>query len=629
MPDKHPVYEWFGTLNLTKMNEKLLCHATLGLEVSAIINHPYLASKKIEARAFQLKALISILNSSTLLVLPTGTGKTPIEFMAIADKLAENPTKKALLIAPTNPLLSQHFKDAENILDLPPDSIIMINGSIHWKKRSELIKNSTVILATPQVIRNDINRGSINLRDFCLLVIDEAHHASGNHAMAQVADMYLSHTNNGLLLGATASPGSTDKSIINLTERLNTNNIFSMQKTDSLIKPYTSELESKYITLELPSKIEEMATPLKKWLDEMVEKLQRMGVYLHKGVITTAGLNDAMRRAQHLIERKSQYGWNSMKIAADSIRVLQLINLITTQGIISTRNYMRRTQIQFEKGEKKLSRIIQRKEFIELKKEIFSMKEIHNKMEKVCQLVKEQIEINPESRIIVFASLRDSVRSISITLNSIDEVNSIPFIGQSSREGDDGMSQKKQISTLNDFRNGKLNVLVATSVGEEGLDIPSADRVIFFEPVASEIRTIQRRGRTGRHRDGYVFVLISKDTRDEGIRFAAAAKEVRMYRILNRVKNQRKLSFNFDSDANIVKRFSITQDNKKMTAPQFIEIEEKRLKQKVSDTEITKKEVDKDEMPNKLRIPASNQSIRQKLRPRGQSGLEEFENEEE
>ena len=132
------------------------------------------------------------------------------------------------------------------------------------------------------------------------------------------------------------------------------------------------------------------------------------------------------------------------------------------------------------------------------------------------------------------------------------------------------MSQKKQISTLNDFREGKLNVLVATSVGEEGLDIPSADRVIFYEPVASEIRTIQRRGRTGRHRSGYVFVLVSKNTKDEGVRFAATAKENRMYRILNKVKNQKRLSFNSNNAQNQLKNFKIISNNNEISVDSFI-----------------------------------------------------------
>ena len=592
--------------------------------MSARISHPNLSSKDIEARAYQLKALNNILHSSTLLVLPTGMGKTPIELMAIADKIYQSPNKKVIFLAPTNPLLAQHYKDAKKFLNIPEESIIMINGGINWKKRQEMAQNAKLILATPQVIRNDVNRGSLSLVNCSLLVIDEAHHASGKHAMAQVADLYLKQSNQGLLLGATASPGSTDKAIINLINRIGSSNIFSMEKNNPLVKPYVSQLESIIITMDLPKKLEDLSIPLKKWLEEMVEQLRRVGVYLHKGVITTSGLNDSMRRASFLIERKSQHGWNSMKLIADSIRVLQLINLITTQGIISTRNYMRRIIGQFENGEKKLSRLINKKEFIDLKQEISNMQEIHNKMEKVVQLVKEQINLDSQSRIIVFASLRDSVKNIAITLNGIEGINAVPFIGQSSRGADEGMSQKKQISTLDDFREGKLNVLVATSVGEEGLDIPSADRVIFYEPVASEIRTIQRRGRTGRHRSGYVFVLVSKDTKDEGIRFAANAKENRMYRILNKVKNQKRLSFNPINNQNKLNNFKIILDNDEISVDSFIKSEEMRLK------EDPKKETPEDLEKNediKLNIPKNNLSLSQKLRPSGQSGLEEFSKE--
>ena len=592
--------------------------------MSARISHPNLSSKDIEARAYQLKALNNILHSSTLLVLPTGMGKTPIELMAVADKIYQSPHKKVIFLAPTNPLLSQHYKDAKKFLNIPEESIIMINGGINWKKRQEMAQNAKLILATPQVIRNDVNRGSLSLVNCSLLVIDEAHHASGKHAMAQVADLYLKQSNQGLILGATASPGSTDKAIINLINRIGSSNIFSMEKNNPLVKPYVSQLESIIITMDLPKKLEDLSIPLKKWLEEMVEQLRRVGVYLHKGVITTSGLNDSMRRASFLIDRKSQHGWNSMKLIADSIRVLQLINLITTQGIISTRNYMRRIIGQFENGEKKLSRLVNKKEFIDLKQEISNMHEIHNKMEKVVQLVKEQINLDNQSRIIVFASLRDSVKNIAITLNGIEGINAVPFIGQSSRGADEGMSQKKQISTLDDFREGKLNVLVATSVGEEGLDIPSADRVIFYEPVASEIRTIQRRGRTGRHRSGYVFVLVSKDTKDEGIRFAANAKENRMYRILNKVKNQKRLSFNPINSQNKLNNFKIILDNDEISVDSFIKSEEMRLKE--DSKKETPEELEKNE-DTKLNIPKNNLSISQKLRPSGQSGLEEFSKE--
>ena len=77
---------------------------------------------------------------------------------------------------------------------------------------------------------------------------------------------------------------------------------------------------------------------------------------------------------------------------------------------------------------------------------------------------------------------------------------------------------------------------MATSIGEEGLDIPSADLVIFYEPVSSEIRTIQRRGRTGRQRLGEVIVLIAEGTRDEGAKAMAVRREENMQRAERRLK---------------------------------------------------------------------------------------------
>ena len=103
------------------------------------------------------------------------------------------------------------------------------------------------------------------------------------------------------------------------------------------------------------------------------------------------------------------------------------------------------------------------------------------------------------------------------------------------------MTQKEQIAILQEFREGKFNVLVSSSVGEEGLDIPQVDLVIFYEPIPSAIRHIQRRGRTGRLEKGEVVILVTKNTRDEGYRWSAHHKEKRMYRNLLQLKNNLKL----------------------------------------------------------------------------------------
>ena len=63
------------------------------------------------------------------------------------------------------------------------------------------------------------------------------------------------------------------------------------------------------------------------------------------------------------------------------------------------------------------------------------------------------------------------------------------FVGQATKDAEKGLSQKKQIAALTRFKAGEFKVLVATSVGEEGLDVPSTDLVIFYEAVPSEIRS--------------------------------------------------------------------------------------------------------------------------------------------
>ena len=99
------------------------------------------------------------------------------------------------------------------------------------------------------------------------------------------------------------------------------------------------------------------------------------------------------------------------------------------------------------------------------------------------------------------------------------------------------MTQENQKQVIQDFRNGAFRVLVATSIGEEGLDIPSVDAVVFYEPVPSEIRNIQRKGRAGRISYGEVVILVTKDTKDETYLMISRNREKRMREIVLRIKD--------------------------------------------------------------------------------------------
>ena len=215
---------------------------------------------------------------------------------------------------------------------------------------------------------------------------------------------------------------------------------------------------------------------------------------------------------------------------------------------------------------------------------------------------------------IIFANYRDTVAAIVSFIEDIPGVKPTPFVGQANRDKD-GMSHSEQIERLDAFRNGEYNVLVATSVGEEGLDIPRADLVLFYEPVGSEIRTIQRRGRTGRHDSGTVYVLIAQDTRDEGATAAAAKREERMLIAIRRVKNKRN---SFNPDLELLSSFSIVEDGKNIDAKEFVKSERNRLREEleeIDDTPVLESNTEDEQHPP---IPP------ERRRRRGQSGIEEW-----
>ncbi|MCD6434458.1 MAG: DEAD/DEAH box helicase, partial [Candidatus Diapherotrites archaeon] len=160
---------------------------------------------------------------------------------------------------------------------------------------------------------------------------------------------------------------------------------------------------------------------------------------------------------------------------------------------------------------------------------------MHPKQKLLARILEAELRKNPNIRIIIFNQYRDSIKEIVNYINRLDGIKAKEFVGQASKETTKGMSQKEQIKRIEEFRKGKFNVLVASSVAEEGLDIPTVDLVIFYEAVPSEIRSIQRRGRTARAKAGRVIILITKGTRDEAFYWASKAKERRMLRTVKEI----------------------------------------------------------------------------------------------
>tara|TARA_Y100000768_G_scaffold267786_1_gene204622 strand:- start:4171 stop:5886 length:1716 start_codon:yes stop_codon:yes gene_type:complete len=565
----------------------------------------------VEARAYQLEAVDEALTSSMLLVMPTAAGKTAVIWMTIANKLSEE-NGRVILIAPTVGLVDQHLRSIRDVLSLEEEAI-SITGQIPPSDRVGLWGSSRLIIATPKVIVNDVKNDVLRLSEFSLLVIDEAHHCTGEHAMAMVCDYYTSSSSSPHILGATASPGHRPDTVREICTRTGASRIHIRNSDEEMLKGYLSELEIREISVRVPEKMKELARPFVIWQQGIVDRQRRLGRYILPGMISFAGLSSAMDRSRSAIGRGEVSGYQSVSQIAIAMRLHHLINCLLSQGVSASREYLERLENGDDSSKKTVRDFLRDPRVRDLLEKLEGMVEIHSKIGAVRRMVRERLRRDPNSRVIVFANYRDTIASLESSLEGLDSVKAIRFVGQSSRGGRQGLSPKDQVGVLHEFRNGGANVLLATSIGEEGLDIPSADLVIFYEPVSSEIRTIQRRGRTGRQRLGEVIVLIAEGTRDEGAKAMAVRREENMQRAVHRVR--RSLPREHHSDLSNLGRFSVVDEGSLLPANEFVISEREKRRSQISKSDLTPAEIGNKSVKN---LPS------EQIRPRGQYGLDDF-----
>ncbi|MGI0151650.1 MAG: helicase-related protein, partial [Thermoplasmata archaeon] len=235
--------------------------------------------------------------------------------------------------------------------------------------------------------------------------------------------------------------------------------------------------------------------------------------------------------------------WQARTAQAIAMKANHAVELIETQGVEALRQYLDRQESEGTgRRSPALAGFLGSQDVVEARRRLTETTIEHPKIAAAVRLVLEEIARAPGARVILFAQYRQTAERLVQELERRPEggVRAVRFVGQSSRGADEGLSQKEQVEILDRFRRGEVNCLVATSVREEGLDIPATDLVILYEPVPDEIRTIQRRGRTGRARAGRAVVLLAEGTRDEGMYRAAQAKERRMHEMLERVEAERR-----------------------------------------------------------------------------------------
>jgi len=466
------------------------------------IEHKLIKPNSIEIREYQTNLANDVKNQNCLIVLPTGLGKTTIALQVIVDYM-QNGTGGVLFLAPTRVLVNQHYEFLkENLLIA---DIGIVTGEDLLSKRKKKWMNS-VVCATPEITKNDFARNMVSPNQFALVVFDEAHRTVGDYAYSIIAK-YFQNTDTRILAMTATLPSEKEKAK-EIVTRLHIKNLIERSDESPDVKPYIQKTETEWVRVDLTKEMKVIQMCIKLALEERYKELRKNGLRLSDN----KSLSQLLNARQFVLTQNRR----SAKPLFTAIRITYALNIFEAHGITPFLKFCDRTKEKKGAGIKDLFEIDPNfTRAISLAKNQQSNGLEHPKIDRLVDVLRDV-----ESKVLIFSSYRDSVNVIHQKLLDMN-ISAEILIGKS---GKTGLKQKKQVETVQRFRDGVTKALIATRVGEEGLDISEVNLVIFYDNVPSSIRFIQRKGRTGRKDKGRLIVLIAKNTIDETYYFIGKRK---------------------------------------------------------------------------------------------------------
>jgi Fanconi anemia group M protein len=507
--------------------------------------HPMVRDGVIEDRGYQRRFVEKALEANTLAVLPTALGKTVIAELVAAELLHRHPGCRVLFMAPTKPLALQHRESVLKHLKLREDEVAAVTGEN--AARASVWSNSRVrfVTATPQTVWNDYRRGFVRLEEFALLVFDECHRSRSRYAYTRLAEECIRRCPYPLILALTASPGSEEDKVVEVIKNLWIEQVVWMSEEDEEVSKYIPGIRVGWVRVKLPAEYEMIRNEIKRMIESVISRLRESGLLrMPTEAVNRKVLVGLMNRIRAEIDSGVK-GPNIhyMTLLSAALSLYHAQELIESQHVYSLKHYLEeisRSELRSHKT------IASTPDFRNLVRMVNQCTVDHSKVDALASTLEAHFAEKSGDRVLVFANIRATAEVLVDRLRDRGYRAAL-FIGRAEGKHGPRMSQDEQMRTLKAFREGVYNVLVATSVGEEGLDIPECGLVVFYEPAVSGIRYIQRRGRTGRKLPGKAVILVADKTVDEyyfreGYRRAKRMDKILQHASQKTVKIERKVS---------------------------------------------------------------------------------------
>jgi len=502
------------------------------------VSGPLLVEGVLEDRAYQRQLAERALGGHTLVCLPTGLGKTTVSLLVTAERLAGDVVNKSLLLAPTKPLVTQHAASYREALDVPDEEIVVYTGETRPEDRADLWRGARVVVATPEVVENDLVGSRIDLTEVVHCTFDECHRATGDYAYNYIAERYHDEARDPLVTGMSASPGDDKAAIVEVCANLGLRRVAVMTEDDADVSEYTHRTDVEWERVELPETVVEVRDALNEVVRDRLTTLKELGVTsTTQPDVSEREIQRIQGKLRELMDNDKSEGYEGMSLLAEVRKLRTAVTYAETQSVESLRRYLeRQKQAARSSGASKADqRMVSDPRVREAVRKAEAYDDLHPKFRRARMRIAQTLGIEGGERVIVFTESRDTAETLTDFLGEHFETRK--FVGQSDTEGSDGMTQTEQQEALDAFRAGEFEVLVSTSVAEEGLDVPEVDLVLFYEPVPTAIRAVQRKGRTGRQTEGAVVVLLAEDTRDEAYFWKARRDEKTMREELRSLKS--------------------------------------------------------------------------------------------
>jgi len=405
------------------------------------VDHPMLSPSFIERRLYQLRLAGTAAEGHTLVCLPTGLGKTTVSLLVTARRLDEV-GGKALFLAPTKPLVQQHADFYREALSMSEADIVVFTGDVSPDDRAALWEESTIVIATPQVIENDLVGGRISLRDVTHLTFDECHRATGDYAYNYIAERYHADASDPLVTGMSASPGGDEEEILEVCENLGIDDVEVMTEEDADVDEYTHETEVEWERIELPDEITDIRDALNEVIEDRLEKLRELGVTGKRSADLSENDLQSMRaELQKLMNNDQSEGYKGMSLHAEIRKVKTAVTYVETQSVEALERYFDRLRnaARSSGASKADQRLISDPRIRQAMKDVEAYDDIHPKFSRMHVLLAETLGIEQGERVIVFTESRDTAEILTEFLN--ENFDARRFVGQGDREGSDGMTQ--------------------------------------------------------------------------------------------------------------------------------------------------------------------------------------------